>query len=567
MVVQAQADRPQATNIRLDSLADSPGLLPFRLGPTKIISHYHTFLEEIDLEKIDQQIDLIKLQLTDLANRIPNQHFLSFKYIIFHLTNRLNEISTKISTFEPIRVKRGLFNPLGTFIKSISGNLDNNDALRFENALKILQNNENLLSESLSQHISLFKELSLQQSQVLNNISSNQRTLEKAISYIVNVTSTDKDLSIKYMQLSQLFTILSYNIQKLSDEISRIENILAFSRTKSIHHSLLSSKDLKGMLKKLKQLYTSDNILSLDIRYYYDLISLGYYFIEKKIVIVLKFPLVLLPTYDLYRLCPVPNKYSQIILPTLPFMATNSKEFVYMEAECQKVATWYICNHKARIQNKEHRDCVYDLIYQQEIEGTCHPTPISLYKEALLELDSQHYIMSFPKPTKVQLECGQEEHRLLEGSFLATIPHNCYIKSPEFTAYNIENKVLGYAVEITASQKLPESSKSRVRYNFTTIDLNKLHNIQQQIMTESPAKLDTADVSSLYHTTIPVYIIILSGASVLTIIILIQRRRRNIKWNPKLQSNAETKLPSSTNESMTSLEERKAATFAVHVSK
>ncbi|CAG9090631.1 unnamed protein product [Plutella xylostella] len=172
-----------------------------------------------------------------------------------------------------------------------------------------------------------------------------------------------------------------------------------------------------------------------------------------------------------------------------------------MEAECQKVATWYICNHKARIQNKEHRDCVYDLIYQQEIEGTCHPTPISLYKEALLELDSQHYIMSFPKPTKVQLECGQEEHRLLEGSFLATIPHNCYIKSPEFTAYNIENKVLGYAVEITASQKLPESSKSRVRYNFTTIDLNKLHNIQQQIMTESPAKLDTADINGLISNT------------------------------------------------------------------
>lgn len=570
-LTRAQADRPLASNIRLDNLSDGPGILPFKLGLTKIISHDHTFLQEINLDIIQRQIDLMHAQLTDAANKIPNQNFLLFKYQILHLFSKLNKTTLQLETFEPRRVKRGLFNPLGTFIKSISGNLDNDDALQFENALKILQKNDQELTFNLNRHISLYKEMTIQQTSILNNMSQNQQKLDKAISHIINMTNTDRERISQYAQLSQLFNMISENVQDLSDEISRLENILAFSRTNSMHHSLLSIQDLSFMISKLKAFYGSNSVLNLDIRYYYDLVSLGSYFADKKIVIVLKFPILSMSTYDLYRLCPVPNKHSEIILPSFPYLATNSREFVYMEAECPKIDTWYICKQKISHQTRTQRDCIYHLIYQQEIDDTCHPTPISLFKEALLELDSQHYVISFPKQTKVQISCGQEEHHLLQGSYLATIPRNCSIKTPEFTIANIDDKIRGHAVEImTIPKESSITKKQSLRYNLTTIDLNKLHNIQHQVLMEVPTMVDSLNLSNtpIYHTTIPLYGVIVFSTAAL-IIWYYYRQQRSEKWNPSTSTNIEMSGLSERSPpgSSTSIQERKAATFALNISK
>lgn len=566
-LTRAQIDHPPpVSNIRLDDLSNGPGLLPFRLGKTKIISHDHTFLQEIDLYTIQQLIDSQKLQLTDALNKIPNHKFNLFKHQAIHLSYKLNKISTQLKSFEPRRVKRGLINPLGTIIKSITGNLDNDDALRFENALKILQKNDQESSINYNKHISLYKEMTFQQTQVLSNLSSNQQKLVKAFSFLSNKTSTNSEEITIYSQLFQLFSILSENAQDLSYEISRLENILAFSRTHSMHHSILSINDLITMISKLKAMYSPDEILNLDLRYYYDIISLGSYYIDQRIVIVLKFPIMSPHTYNLYRICPVPNKNSKIILPPFPYIATNSKEFVYMEAECPKIDTWYICAQRASRQTRNQRDCIHHLIHKQEADASCNSIPVSLSKEALLELDSQHYIISFPKQTIVQMNCGQEEQHALQGSFLATVPRNCNIKTPEFTIVNIDDKLRGHAVEIiTIPQESSSSSANQSPYyNLTTIDLNKLHNIQHQVMMEVPIKTDTIDFSSIYHTTIPIYIIVILGAAALSVICYLHKGRSG-KLN--LSHEMPEQTLSSPNSSRMSLQERKAATFALDIGK
>ncbi|KAJ0169199.1 hypothetical protein K1T71_015307 [Dendrolimus kikuchii] len=163
-----------------------------------------------------------------------------------------------------------------------------------------------------------------------------------------------------------------------------------------------------------------------------------------------------------------------------------------MEAECPKVETWYVCKQQTIHQKHTQRDCLTNLIIEQKLTSSCHPTSINLAKEALLEFDSQHYIISLPRKTKVQTSCKQEEHRILEGSFLATIPRKCSIHTSEFIIINTDDKIRG-------------------QYNLITIDLNVLHNIQHQVPMESPTKLSTKDFSSLYHTTIPTYLLISSA--------------------------------------------------------
>lgn len=564
---QAQAGPLTLDAIRLDDLSDGPGILPFKLGSTKIISHDHTFLQEIDIDMISRQIDILQVQLTDLSNKLSNKNYSIFRHQILHLFNKLNKTALELETFEPRRAKRGLFNPLGSFIKSISGNLDNEDALRFENALNILQNNDQDISLKFNKHISLYKEMTLQQTQILNNLTSNQGKLYKAINLISSTVLSDKDLILQFSQISQLFSIVSENVQELSFEINRISNIIAFSRTNVMHHSILSVGNLRSMLSKLKELYNPSSLLNLDIRFYYDLISLGSYFIDKKIVIVLKFPIMSLQSYDLYKLCPVPNKKSEVILPPFPYMASNSQEFAYMEAECPKIDTWYICKQQLGHQIRTHSDCVFNLIYHQHT-ADCHPTSISLLKEALLELDSQHYVLSLPSEIRIKSSCRQENYEILKGSYLATIPRNCSIRTPEFTIVNSDDKSRGQPVEImTFPESIPMSADSKKQlphYNFTTTDLNKLHNIQHQVLMDPPVDINSENLSSLYHTTIPTYVIVLLSALALFSLAYYMKRQLNRKQIVSLQSQ-EIEMASAVSTASTA--DKKAATFALNLRK
>lgn len=564
-----QAHNPAPADIRLDSLSDGPGILLFNLGSTKIISHDHTFLQEIELSEIERQIDLTQTQLTQVANKIPNHNFPMFKGQILHLFTKINKTKLQLATFEPKRVKRGLFNPLGTFIKSITGNLDNDDVVRIENSLKSIQNSEQDLSNSFNKHISLYKDLTFQQTQILGNLTLNQKKLEILITLMANTSNSERGKIMLFAQISQIFNVLSENIQELFSEMTRLENLLAFSRTNSMHHSVLSISDLSKLIIKLKELYGPISILDLDIRNYYDIITLGSYFVGRKLVIVLKFPILIPSTYDLYKLNPVPNKNSLIIIPPFPFIATNSQEFVYMEAECPKFESWYVCKQKTIHQTRTKRDCITRLVHEQEIDATCHFTPISLAKEALLELDSQHYVIVFPKKTRVRVSCGKEEYRFLEGSFIATIPRNCSIKTPEFTIINIDDKIRGYAVEIMTAPKISSSSNSAkhlLQYNLTSIDLNTLHDIQHQVLIAPPVTQGSADFAStaIYHTTIPTYLIMMLSAGALICAILYRRYKSTRIKSNDVEISLSSRSSQNTN---ATLDNRKAATFALDIGK
>lgn len=575
-LAMTQTNHRQVTSIQLDSLADGPGILPFKLDQTKIISQYHTFLQDINIDEIQQKLDAVKSELNTAINKVSNRDFMLFKQQALHLFKKMEYISSQLETFEPKRVKRGIFNPLGTLIKSISGNLDNEDALRFENAIKILNENDQKLSNDFNKHISLYKNLTIQQTLALDSLSKNQIKLEKIINYMVNVSSSDKDYVTKYVQYFQIFTVISEDIQSLGYEITRLENIVAFSRTNSMHHSILGISDVENILSKLKSYYGAEHVLDIDIRYYYELIRLGTYYVDQRLVIVLKFPIMSASTYDLYRLCPVPNNQSQIILPPFPFMATNSQEYVYIEGECPKISKWHICEHKVSHQTRSSSpgDCIYNLIHHREPDETCQPITISLHKEALLGLDSQHYIISFPRPTKIQMSCDREESKLLQGSYFVTIPQNCNIKTPEFKIVNVNDIVRGHAIEIMIPPKVsqPDVRKTTSSYNLTSIDLNKLHSIQNQVMREDPTLLHSSDSSaSLYHTTIPTYGIMLFGAAALIIAYYIKKKQQCHRFaiNPATSHEVPEVVSMSPAGSKMSLEERKAAAaiFALKPSK
>lgn len=379
-----------------------------------------------------------------------------------------------------------------------------------------MQDNENKLQSEINDHISLSKEWMSHHTKILSDIVENQQNMSKILNLIfANEVSRDQEL-IKYAHLAQYLLILGDNIESLYDELNSLEKLLAFIHAKSILHSTFSINSLAGMINRLRSLYSKDEILDLECRDYFDIIRLGSYYKDKLVVIVIMIPVFMPETTTLYRLSVIPNKNHEILIPTLPYIALQGTVSMYMEAECPKIKSWYLCERASQHYVSDHPDCIQHLILQQKLLPSCQLITITLKKAALEQLDDRHYTLNFPEPTKVQISCGQEKYEILQGSYLASLPLNCKIKTPEFTITNMNDHIKGHVLKIInlSIEKGPIPNKITPLVSHTT-DLRSLQDVNMKISLQHPEKLNPLPNESIYHTTIPVYTIILLGVGAL----------------------------------------------------
>ncbi|XP_072934831.1 uncharacterized protein [Epargyreus clarus] len=331
---------------------------------------------------------------------------------------------------------------------------------------------------------------------------------------------------VKFAKCAQLLAIISENTDDLYLELIRLEDTLAFIRASSTHHSMLSVNNLEEMIVRLRNIYNNNEVLDADLRDYYSIIKPGSYFIGKRIVIIFKFPVISPLNYELYRLSIVPNKLQQTFIPPYPFLATDGKSFMYMEAECPKFGRYHLCEETIHHQPRGQPDCVQSIIVSQVLDESCSPTKISFTEEAMEQLDDRHYTIIFPKPTKVELQCDRQEYVSLQGSYLVTVPHECSLRTNVITIVNTNDEIKGQPLKITEVSRDydPADSDKIPHLTLNTIDLKSLQHLKDRLIIQNPAKLDHID-TTVYHTTIPLYTIIV-GTIIFGLILLIRHHLR-----------------------------------------
>lgn len=181
----------QGQEVTIDSLGSGPGILPFNLGTTRIISHYHSFLSYVNLDKIQFQVDSISSKLSEVRPKLNDKTSFLFEPHINYLATKLSKIYSQLETFQHSRNKRGLIDGLGSIIKSISGNLDQTDAIKYNSAIQTLHENEQKLEVQIEQHVSLSKTWMLQNSELLTNITKNQEQIGNVLNSIIKNKDSD----------------------------------------------------------------------------------------------------------------------------------------------------------------------------------------------------------------------------------------------------------------------------------------------------------------------------------------------------------------------------------------
>lgn len=499
------------------------------MGPTRIVSHFHSFIQIIDLESVRSRLESVKQRLQDYAPQLNNITSSLSASHIKHLETQLQDISEQLASFEVgKRFKRGLIDGLGSIIKSISGNLDYTDALKYDNAISVLKQNEDNLVVEINRQISLNKQWTSHSSNVTDRILENQDKLKKIMNSILD---NDSKLETAVIQMMQLLIVVGDDVDNLAMEFYKLQNLLAFIRAKSIHHSVLDFNMYKSMISRLNTLYNKDEVLDISFREYFDILDVGYYYKGNEIVLVIKFPIVYPTNYILYKLSLAPNRFNKIIFPTYPFVAIHNKDLLYIEAECPKYSHGRLCKDSLSLHHAEQLTCIEHLILQQHIHESCHFTSVILSSEAMERLDDHHYVLSFPNLTKVRLTCIQDQYKMLQGSYIAIIPKGCMLQTKMFSVSNYHDQITGHVLKLMNiaisedSFKLP--AKKIVKLN--TIDLSQLHSSNSRIAQEEPVTLKSPEVDVIYHTTIPMYILLSTSVLVITALLIRHKMRQQKK--------------------------------------
>jgi len=176
-------------------------------------------------------------------------------------------------------------------------------------------------------------------------------------------------------------------------------------------------------------------------------------------------------------------------------------------------------------QLRQQPDCIQNLILNQTLDKNCEIVTVSLSRMAMEALDEKHYILAFPNETRTHTVCGREDYTVLQGSYLATIPSNCFLYTSEFTITNQNDHVEGQPLKIMKMPHIENIRNELPEIHLKTIDLSKLQKAQSAILWQSPAKLQPLPSEHLYHTTIPFYITLVGIIIIVGIYISIKRRK------------------------------------------
>lgn len=433
-----------AQEIKISELQDNPGILPIYLGNARVRSKFHDFVHFYELSPINDELKHLRhlyLHASETFLNIANSTFhkeLDNHKIYFE--HRLDLAEQIMKGLIPnVRSKRGLIDGLGTVIKGISGNLDANDAIRYETAIMQLQRNQKDIMKNLNSDISLTGNIIEKFNETVSVLQKNQHTIVSQFQGIAGNFTELYDNFYFYMRIRNIMEQMETSISIIMQFINEIENALSFSKLGTLHHSVIKFSELKYLIKTVADKYSQENLIFSDERQYhnyYELIKVDTYSTDSRIVFVLHFPIVHSQMFSHYHLYSIPTINNTIIIPKNSYLTINDKTYQYTSSSCTNLHQIFYCENNELIYDQKTNDCIFQLLQLKKASGICQRYSVSTNKNFVQRIDNSKFIAIFPMGIKIQTVCGRNDFTELKGIYLITVPKGCFFETNEEKYFN-----------------------------------------------------------------------------------------------------------------------------------
>lgn len=477
---------PTESHIELTPLPDNTGILPFKLGTAFINPYNHVLLDYVDLENLYNNFTtIINLEETKISKYNQDHRSYFNIYLGDHSEYKLlvKNIKTKFENIFSLneRIKRGLFNFVGSANKFLFGTLDADDGEKIYKRIESLEKSNNKIIEANNIQISLSKQLTEAYNNTVSKLVKNQEILKTKINELI--TAEKWNWSSFQTTFGQIISNLRFTDEILND----IENAITFSKLGIIHPSIISIKKLEKIFRVLSKYHSESTLLKINFSDLYGLIRVRSYLHEKKIVFALSIPIIYPKEYNYYKLVPIPTNENTILIPPHPYLVLSKEDHQYQHTPCIKLQDFYLCQKEEEINSI---DCIVQILRNQN-PSRCHFARVEIDRPVIEKVSSDTAIILTTKNITIQQNCNSEEleYARVFGKHLVKIPSNCKLIYKSLEIGNYETKLKGqpiYLPDVLINEKVIENSKLKLG----KIPLTELHEISNKIEMLKPIEME-----------------------------------------------------------------------------
>ncbi|XP_045770256.1 uncharacterized protein LOC123870843 [Maniola jurtina] len=273
------------------------------------------------------------------------------------------------------RSKRGLINPLGSIIKVITGNLDHDDAVKYDELTSKLNRNQIIISKKLtivSKMLDSF--INVTETMNVNSVHFHNR--------LTKVETLLKDLAAKQNNwifityLTGLFSVFTSSFRTIFVRLSEIETALALSKISILHQSIVNSTEL------------------------------------------------------LYHLNVISNSKTLAIIPKYPYLLAKGIKYLPLVKPCQSFSTGnqFLCTADNRALYYE-LTCIEQLMKFEDDLISCKQHQVQIEKIKVQQINPNSWLLYSRLRTTLTKRCGHEvSKQLVFGTYLITIDEPCELE-------------------------------------------------------------------------------------------------------------------------------------------
>lgn len=437
-------------------MTNSPGIYFDPLGSLSLVDSHLSIVIPYDISFINPHILNLRLIL-EKAKRVCDNgkvfDYLECTNLFEPLNTRFKDIAHDHEAIFHLTSRQSrrsaLLGFVGTISKKIFGTMDEDDAIRYDNAIKEVETDQKKLAILMKENILVTASTLRCFNETLSTIRSNENHLKNAIEEmskdILNLTYVSKELGIRSRML-ELTSMIENSLLALSFKVEDVINSIMFSKSNVLYPTILTPKELyTELVDNYRFLPESKRLpipLSLNkIHTILNISEISSYFNKEKVVFVVKIPLInplkLKVYHNLPSLVPHdknnPKSYSTII-PSSKYIGISRDRSMYCKldnlGDCNIIDNdHYLCEMSILYSSSATPSCETEIITKvlTSIPSICETKFIHGHVSIWQPLRHNRWLFVMSERTKISIECNNSQSVEIEfsGNGILYLPSEC----------------------------------------------------------------------------------------------------------------------------------------------
>lgn len=468
----------QSQGLQLQRIEKNPGILPVKQGQAYKQEDRWILVKRMDLSLIENDLNFNIDKFRNFSNLVDkNKPFdYEFKNIQEQVEFLMDSALEKYRQLIPnSRTKRGLVNPLGSLIKLITGNLDHDDAIKYDQVISELEGKQHHSEKKISVISTMLNGL-INSTETLHENSLILDERLKRIERIVKYIATAENNSLYSTYILGMYNLFSTNFRTIYLTLSEVETALSFSKVSVLHQSIVNTTELMLILGTISK--TSNLVYPVSVN---NLVKIESTMVVKsyvkgnQITYIIEIPLTDNITYSYFKVYPLPilsENRTVIIIPKYPYLLAKSPKTLPLLNPCKEISpNQYLCTEHDIVPYPEST-CVEQLLNFQTNLTLCAPHEVVIEDVKLQRIGSSSWILYSRDGVVLTKKCADDVTKeKLQGTYIITADEACalHIGSTRLSDFHYFMKNLQYRVLPIAT--LPELNFINVTNIGKTVNL------------------------------------------------------------------------------------------------